>query len=250
MSLTLPITSSEVPENLECVITNERWQQLIALLSVIVVDGIKINRGNTTPAPADRIYLWARTEADGTPDRLYEYSGGFWISRYLGPPVGSEILWPGAEADIPTLDGGEVAAVTTTTGPFWEKVADMNGRIPIGPGTLPTSGDTILVDTNYGADEQTLNDENYKHHRHYTSALDSVSVAAQPNANTYVATNGGGVGNENYILQRTTVEANVGLTSRVNGAPDVANEAFSQLNPVRGRFFIRRTARIFYRQAA
>lgn len=249
MSLVLGVNSAEIPENLECVVSNPNWQSLIALLSVILPDGFKLNLGNTTPAAGDRIWPWLRSEADGTPDRLYIYSGGFWLSRHTTPP-GLIQLWEGDIANVATLDGGDADPPDTSHGPFWERVTELDGRIPIQPGNLITSGDAIAVNTNYGADEQTLNDDNYKHHRHYTSALAAVSGNAEPNASTYVATNGGGVGNENYILQRTSTEANVGLTSRVNGAPDVPNEAFSQLNPVRGMWFLRRTSRLFYRQAA
>jgi microcystin-dependent protein len=249
MSLELAVASSEVPENLECVISNEKWQELIALLLVTVPDGSKINIGPGPIAAADRIWPWLRLEADGRPDtlvggQLYHYVGGFWLATHPGRGV---IMYEGVEADIPTYDGGETGAITATTGAFWEKVAQMNGRIPIGPGNLVTSGDAIAINTDYGKDEVQLGDENYRHHKHFVVARQSVSGGSAPSTTNQVADDGGGFAQENYMLQGTGSAASRGLSSNVNG-DTAANEEFSIVPPVRGMFFIRRTTRIYVRR--
>lgn len=247
MALDLPVVSSEVPENLECHIANSPWQELVALLSVNVPDGFRWLIQSTTPDPEDRIWPWYRLDGGGLPIRPYIYAGGAWLSKHPLPP-GSVMMWEGAEANIPTFDEGEAGAITTTTGAFWEKVAEMNGKIPIGPGEI-TAGPpvvTAVVNTNAGTYSVQLGDVNYRHHKHFVVARQSVTGGSLPGVNNQVADDGGGNAQENYLLQGTGDTASRGLTSNVNGDTD-PNEAFPILPQVRGIFFIRRTARLFYR---
>lgn len=247
MALDLPVVSSEVPENLECHIANSPWQELVALLSVNVPDGFRWIIQSTTPDPADRIWPWFRLDGSGLPIRPYIYAGGAWVARHPLPP-GSVMMWEGAEANIPTFDEGEAGAITPTTGAFWERVTEMNGKIPIGPGEI-TAGPPIVtaaVNTNAGAYSVQLGDENYRHHKHFVLARQSVTSGSLPTTNGQVADDGGGNAQENYLMQGTNTSASRGLTSNVNGDTD-PNEAFPILPQVRGIWFLRRSARLFYR---
>lgn len=153
MSLTLPVTSADVPLNLQCLISDPNWQLLVSLLSVTSPDGSKIVIGSDEPAPADRIYLWYRTNPDGTPrdGHLYRYIMGAWLSLHQLPP-GVVTIYRGTAASIDTFDGGEAGAITPTTGPFWARVTELNARFPLGLGTLPSG--TVLGMGDQGGEEK------------------------------------------------------------------------------------------------
>lgn len=249
MSLALSVSSEILPENLECLVSNSKWQELIALLSVLVPDGFKINRGNTVPDPEDRIWPWKRTNADGTPDRWYEYVGGSWLSDDHWAFTGMVVEFEGLEADIEALDGNADApgtVVTPTAGPFWEKVDEMDGKIPIGPGQI-TAGPPIVsiaINANAGAYNVQLSNANIRHHRHHVLARQSVTGGSLPTGSNQVADDGGGNAQENYLMQGTGTPATRGRSSFVESEDqDATNEAFPILPQVRGIFFIRKTAR-------
>lgn len=254
MSLLLPVQSSTVPENLECVINNLKWQEFVALLSVTVVDGFKWNFGNATPAAADRIWPWLRTEADGKPDGAYVYVGGFWLKKHETAP-GIINIWEGTEVNIPTFDGGEAGTVTVTSGPFWERVTEMNGKIPIGVGEIHAGPPAvnIAVNENKGEYEKQLEDANYRRHRHFATARQTIGTpVGTPTSNEQIADDAGGLpSGTDYTLQGTGTAATGGRTSFVAGASQTdPNEAFPLLPQVRGIWFLRRTNRLFYRRAA
>lgn len=252
MSLSLNVTSSTVPSTLDCIVTDARWQQLVALLSVLVPDGFKINVGSTAPAPADRIYPWFRLGSDGKPDALYHYTSGYWLSKYHTPadsPI--RLAYTDDSTSLLTYDGGENAAVSEIAGPFWEIDTDFEGRIPAGVGNLPsfaTSGNAIVLNTNDGNDQVTLVDANYKNHTHFTLAAQA-GTGVFPTSSSQVAREGGGFGNENYMMQLAGGAASIGRTSFVEGLGGT-NTATEILNPVRGVHWIKRTARQFFRQNA
>lgn len=145
------ISTSVVPQGTcpEWII--ERWPELVALLSANLNGSLNVfNDGNSVPAPADQSKPWYRSNVDGTPDRWYRYSGGSWISRHPQIP-GLIAPWEGDISTVDTLDGGEVAAVTATTGPMWQRVTELNAKFPIGIGTLP--GGTVLAVGSTGGEE-------------------------------------------------------------------------------------------------
>lgn len=252
MPIEFPVLSDNVPENLECVVSNTRWQELVSLLSVSVTDGFRWNIGNTTPIPADRIWPWLRLEAGGEPDRVYNYAGGNWLSKH-SLAAGSVMMWEGAEANIPTFDGGEAGAVTPISGPFWERVTEMNGRIPIAPGEIHAGPPSVSIAVNEdkGEYQKQLLDENYQRHRHHTTARQLTTSAGTPTSSEQVADEGGGLGNADYTLQGTGTLATGGRTSFVAGASQSdPNVAFPLLPKVRGIWLLRRTARIYYRLPA
>lgn len=249
MSLDLEVTSQTVPEGLDCIVSNERWQELVMLLRVMLPDGFKWNIGNTVPAPEDRIWPWLRLDGDGRPDGVYYYVGGSWLSKHESAP-GTVIMWEGLEANIDAFDGGETAAITPTTGPFWEKVDEMDGRIPVGPGELDAGPPAINVAINEdkGAYEVQLTSANIQRHRHHVLARQTVSGGSLPTGSNQVADDGGGNAQENYIMQGTGTAATRGRTSFVeDGSQDDPNEPFPILPQVRGIWFLRRTARTHHR---
>jgi microcystin-dependent protein len=129
--------------------------------------GVAVQTGTLTgiivsdvePVPADRGKVWFRTAA-GAPvfPSLWFFVLGQWLAKH---PIPAGTLWAmpytGAAAGIPTIDGGAAGAVNSdgTTGPFWEAVATLAGRVPIGAGTLP-SGAVLAVGDTGGEDEHVL----------------------------------------------------------------------------------------------
>lgn len=206
-------------------------------LAVDLVNGISAeiageaalwNIGTATPGPDDRDKPWFRFNADGTPDKIYSYVNGAWISRHplVSPAV---IMFTGSEADITTYDGGEAGAITATTGPMWEKLSSMDARFPIGPGTLP-SGDVIAVGDQGGEEEVELEEENIPLHE-----IQGYALATGANLGTNAA-----ISDDDRVTNPTTLDS-------FGGDEDGATVAHNNIPPYTGIFFIRRTARTHYR---
>lgn len=247
MAINIPITSATVPSPLDCVIRNEDWQQLVSLLqSTFPEDASIFNTCNTEPSPARRAYPWFRCNADGTPDKWYRYSMGAWISLHPMAP-GSVILYEGSEGSIETFDGGEAGAVTSTSGPMWEKVSQMNARVPIGPGTLPST--TIINVGDTGGEEKhelTLEETPLHSHLLATEGVTDSTALSSPNQFLDRARDEGD--NQDYSLRGDPdTEPTAGKTGETGGDVDGDTTPHNTLPPFLGIFFIRRTARLYYR---
>lgn len=211
------------------------WPFLVGLMSAELTGANStFNFGPTTPAPDDQDKPWFRTDGDGNPDRLYVFSDGSWISKH---PIAAGAVWmfDGLEADIETYDGGEAGTVTATTGPMWEKYSAMNGRFPVGPGTIGTGTGAVNVGVGGtgGAHEHTLAlDEIPKHSHPFTAA----SYVDGGN-NTPVKI----IGDDDWGNDTITVDTPAG------GQTDGTTKAVNTLPPYSGIWFIRKTARTHYR---
>src|SRR6185503_15276765 len=120
----LPIVAEGVPDDL-CF---DNWSAAIPIMAQYLFarfTGNEINTGSSTPAAADRTKPWIRANSDGTDDGVWQFYNGFWIQKHP-LPQGAIIMWEGAIAAIDAYDGGETAAVTNITGPFWERMTEMD----------------------------------------------------------------------------------------------------------------------------
>lgn len=240
----LPIVPPSLPSGY-CPTT---WQQLAneivgkAVVQFTSSSFTVVITSATAPAATDRDKLWFNTNDD----RIYRFHDGAWLNEHEEAPSGlARRIYIGTLTQLQTYDGGDTDASGDASGPMWERDTDFNDRIPIGVGsTLATT-----VGTNYGDSDAsiTLSDTNIQDHRHFIAANLNVSSQPAPTASNQIAYSAGGTGNENYIFQGTSTGATIGRTSTV-GAATGANEAFSILNPVRGVYLVKRTARI-YRKA-
>lgn len=245
MAIGLKLIAGTLPTNCYPATPQELYAAMFALgqAEASELDGVIIS--DTTPAATDRDKAWLKTSA-GAPlwPPIYRYFNGQWVMRHNVDPSGSERrIWVGALADLNTYEGGSAGAVGDASGPFWEEDAAFQDRIPMGVGPAIA----LAVATNYGiANAQvTLAPDNIKDHRHFTAADFSAAGQPKPTASNQTAHSGGGTGNENYIFQGTSTEANIARSSPADGLTG-ANSAFSVLNPVRGIYVIKRTARIYW----
>lgn len=228
MPLALSISSAAVPSSLECVITNAKWQELIALLSANLNTQIGIvNVGSETPEPANNGFPWIRSNpADDSPDRTYNYWHGAWHSRHALPP-GAVTLYRGAATSIDAYDGGEPGAVTATSGPFWAVVPTMVGRMPLHPGTVAGGITIVGVGDTGGEEKHVLIQAELPQIYPALTEVDGIATGATA---TFRLDTTGTPDNR----KRLTLQDGSGL-------------GHNNLPPYLGIWFLERTARLFYR---
>lgn len=237
-TINLPVKSDTVPAGF-CppFFTTFQWQQILNLMYVPLDIGDGYLVKSETPPPIElQVYPWQRL-IGGKPEHIYTYSVDCWISLHPVPvPTvdgeGFVTMFIGAEADIEFYDGNTdppLTAVTDRTGPFWKKVAALDGRSPMGPGTI-AGGTTVLASAGtYGTETHALTVAELPAHSH-------------------------GLGNHQVLdtnstsLTMTTPTAGppnlVGYTTAaVNGSGDALNIT----HPVYGIWFVSRTQRKYYR---
>lgn len=226
MSANVVIETSEVPSTFCHTSWQTTWPTLVGLLSGQLDGNVQsINFGSTVPDAEDRDKPWFRINADGTPDKVYSYSSGNWMA--LHPlAAGLIMLYDGSEASINTLDGGESGAVTASTGPFWERVTAMDGRFPIGPGTT-ANGTNILIGGTGGEDEVTLTEDQMPSHTHTFN----IGAVGEEETGVHIDTR---QGPDDPARNKTTHSSG-------------GDEPHNNLPPYRGIWFIKRTARLYYR---
>lgn len=236
------ITSSDVPQGFCFVSWSESWQQLVALLSGNLTQEPSWNVGPDTPAPEDQGKPWHRLNADGTPDKDYDFVSGVWVSRHPLPP-GAVMMWEGAESDIPTFDGGEVAPVGPFTGPMWERVTQMDAKFPIGPGTTPAApagtATLIAVGATGGEELHALTVAELAPHTHTVRAV-------------LANTDGGSSVERLRKMSDTEVSSDQARTDSAGGTitpPSTTPvvEGHNNLPNYRAIWFLRRTGRLDYR---
>lgn len=203
------------------------WSNTVAMIRSVLqgtVPDTTMNFGPTTPIADNRDKPWFKTNADFTPIDLFAFSNGEWLAKHPLAP-GLVMMYEGAAGTIPTLDGGEAGAVTLFSGPFWEQVTQMDARIPIGPGNLP-SGTAIPVGGDGGSETHQLTIDEMPAHDH---SLGNKKVMHQTLGAGVLAQTGG----DNVSV----------LTASAEGGDD----PFNIMPPYRGIYFLRRTARLYRR---
>lgn len=209
----------------------QAWPTLVSLLEVSSGDFNGIVDGNTPPAAVDRDKPWFRRNADGTPDGWYGFASGSWLKKAELPAPGVGAMWWGAEVDIVTLDGGEAGAISATTGAFWEKVSAMDGRFPLGPGTL--NGAAVAVGATGGAGTVELEIENIPRHDHGFGGKRVLHQLIPAGGGDFSLSSG----NQAIASQFTSD----------GGNPDNSTEPHANVPPYLATFFIRRTGRLYHR---
>lgn len=232
MSQPVTISTAQVPSTYCPSGIQTDWPFLVSLLAA-ETNCSAYNFGPTVPGPDDQDKPWLRTDpTTGLVDRWYVFVGGDWVAKHP-TAAGTIIMWEGAEGSIPTFDGGEAGIVTATTGPMWEKVSQMDGRFPMGPGTLP-SGAIVAVTNTGGEERHELALTEIPNHDH---ALGGISVVIEK------------IGSGNIDLEFGGTDAKAQTALAEGGDPDDDDNTVphNNLPPWYGVFFLRKTARSHYR---
>lgn len=185
---------------------------------------------STTPSATQRSYLWFNT----TYDRTYRWDAavGAWVARHpyaFGTDV--RVFWTGSLANIDTFDGGSAGTVGDAAGPMWQRDTSMDGRTAIGVGTLP-SGATLAEGDTGGEDKHTQLLTEIVPHTHTMTNVDNTT-------NTLAAGSGTGGG----IVIPREINAQTGSAGGTSGSA----VPFNVLNPYKAGYWLKRTARIYYR---
>lgn len=206
------------------------WPLMVSLITANLTGSLStVNTGSVTPAAADRDKPWIRSNSDGTDDGQWTFYNGFWTQKHPDA-VGLVAMFEGTETDIDTFDGGEVAVISNITGPFWEKIDEMDAKSPIGPGTLP-SGTIINIGDDIGEESHIQTVGELVGHNH------DISFSGQ----------GGLAGDGGHILNGTPATTGVHFTENTGSTPPTG---MNIIQPSHAIFFIRRTARLYRRRNA
>lgn len=234
--ISLPVSNGDLAEGFCPQTEQQRLNGYVQALQVLFPFNLGIiNTGNSAPSADNRIYPWYRSNGDGTPDKWYTYSNGSWISPHpIAASDPSNRFYRAAAATIDTYDGGESAAVTTTTGPMWEIDTTMSGLIPVG-----VSGD-FAFDSTGGEIEHTLVTDELPEHQHIvpigTNEVGTAATVIAPPVYGYAS------GSARRATQAAGLFTAFPLSS-ITGAGD----PHENMPPYRAGLWIRRTARAFYR---
>lgn len=218
---------------------NELWEktygQLQDLTGVIISD--------TTPDASDEDKMWVKTDGvNGPPIGQFIHALGQWLWPVFNWDDNVRVFWRGELANLPLKDGGTIGVATLTTGPFWELDPDMNGKIPIGVGGLP-SGATLANGDTGGNDEITLQSAQLPPHRHYIT----IGETGGGNSDLTSDEESGAfrVGGGNTLEYRSAWQSDqVGLTRESGSTPTIAPTNI--LNPYLAGYWIRMTQRKYY----
>lgn len=136
--------AGELPEGICFQSEQERFNTFVTFLSGFLPgDFTAWNIGTSQPTVDNNDKPWLKLNSDGSWERVYTFRSGAWVAPYW-PPASSAIrmLWSDTEAALQTFDGGTVAAVSPTTGPFWERDSNFDDRLAVGAGALAVNTNT------------------------------------------------------------------------------------------------------------
>lgn len=190
------------------------------------------------PDVEDRDKAWLRTVA-GAPATpyLWQFFNGQWVAKHpLAASSGLIQLYEGTSGSVDTLDSGTAGVVTTNSGPFWEIVATMAGRVPVGVGTLLPSNTPLNVGDTGGVDEHVIDISEMPSHVHRITAH---ATSDPDNGNGII---GGGNGTTGpFTYDDTAISTSNHLSIESQGGDDPLN----LMPPYIAVYFLRRTARIY-----
>jgi len=201
------------------------------------VGNIYYNMGPDIPGADYRIYPWLRTE-QGFEDGWYYWDDtiGAWIKPHPTPASGGERrCFVGSTTDLQTYEGGNANAVDDADGPFWEVDSSFAARFPVGVGSFDNAGDVGVTDTTTstavaGEDEHTL-----------TLAELPADVVIPTKLKIAGAPDG------DYLHHDAVEDADCGVYRDDVNDIVADGDPHNNLPPFYGVYFIKRTARIYFR---
>lgn len=212
--------------------------------------------GDTEPPADQRDRIWFNTVSQ----KLYQYISGAWQRTYEVPADADvEWIWKGAENDLITFAGGSAGAVGPSTGPLWEVDHLIDGRVLIGPGTIPTADPVATVAIgatqdslgNAGEAKHTLTDLEgaVAQHEHAFGLTnpgnDDAFFRKKGAAGTVVGFNGYYITGSNGNIETPQTTADLFTMPAGSDAKGVTAVGHNNMMPFIGRFVIKRTSRVY-----
>lgn len=205
----------------------------------------------TTPTPEQRTLPWNRLNSDGTPDRIYNWSGTYnlWVARHPIAPDSLEVItWKGTSGNLATYQGGTSGSVTDISGPFWTEDTAFEAKFPLGAGTLP-SGTVVAVEATGGVENVQLELAQAPGHFHGTGIAESTD-ANQLVSRTWSSAEPGQIFGQDWTASPTSsgvvagTAGTLGTTDPITNGDDGTDH--TNMPPYIGVLFAKRTARIFF----
>lgn len=229
----LPLQMPVVEEGFCNSLNDANWvQTLLNLIAQGVAkfegSGFTVVLNQTTaPGPEDRDKLWRDPDTGLT----YQWLSGAWITPHPYPPAGIAGLWVEATpAQIWAFDGGDgtdpaVNPPTTNNGAMWVIDADYAGRSPMGVGAIPSSNPAkiLAVGEDFGEGAHTQLEEELAAHTHNTEFKEREAE-----------------GNDNTGMMGFTGTDRTPVATTSTGE----SEPFNVTHPVKGQYYIVRSARV------
>jgi microcystin-dependent protein len=198
----------------------------------------------TTPDPEYQGRLWIKVDVGGVPLGHFKYYSGKWIWPVEGYDLDDRRFWRGELASLPLKDGGTVGIATQFTGPFWELDEEMNGRVAVGAGGLP-SGASLTAGQTGGLDTNSLTDENLPAHRHGVSLTEGSGDLAPAELGGFgVGVGASGSSDDDLQWRSNANTTRIGYTRENTNVLETT--AFTNMQPYLVGYWIRRTIRQYY----
>jgi hypothetical protein len=201
----------------------------------------------TTPTPAQRNnFLWFNL----TTEHLLRYDTGLgeWVQKHYVPASDERRWWfEGVAGNVPLVDGGEVGAVGLAAGPFWEIDHNYDARMPLGAGTLPSTT-VVAVSGTGGVETVTLAKVNLP-----TDEIDvKTAIVGRIATGSDVPVVGNTYGSDSLAgsgrsVDSTTSDFSDRYYTRGRTLPLGSGTAFSVLPPYRAGYWLKRTARVYWK---
>jgi len=203
------------------------------------VGNIYYNYGENIPGVNARIYPWIRINS-GEQDGLWYWNTS--LSAWVRPhpvPASSDVrlIWVGTLSDLDTFDGGDSGTPGIASGPMWEVDTDFSAKFPVGVGTFTNAGAINVgestTDTGVtGEDEHTLTEDEMPEHTHgYFDPRIGSGEGIQ------------GDSDSKMVMHKHPTNEDCSGTSCAAGS----DEPHNNLPPMIGVYFIKRTARVYYK---
>lgn len=253
MSTIIPVRAGTLPDGV-CTLINSEQDRLrlysqYQYVELATPGGGIANLYISSNSPGDRssTAAWLRIDNSGYPMRLYRFIAGYWMSMHP-LPTGFTMIWTEALPNPLTFDDANTSTTVATLidGPFWEEVPEMRARFPFGAGTTEASPNgtatTYAVGDTGGHELQTLVAENLPDTITLTATLPGVRprdfdasgapLILAPRGSASPPAPSTGPANE---------DATIGFTNEDGGV------GHSTMPPLYTVYFLRRTARLYYR---
>jgi hypothetical protein len=250
--ITIPVASGSLPQGF-CPATYQDIANAFAAIFTVTVS----QSSGATPfvisatKPVDSTVVWLQLDSLGRPIRIYFFGQGAWLS--LHPLVSGLIMpWVGPLPDLKSFDGGDgtsIAATGAASGAMWEVVSELQGKFPVGAGTLPSTAVVNQGDVG-GNDKQTIIPD----HKHVTGRMRSDADTqwfsiVSPAAGTAGQTGDGVPGGGHALLPKIQIGLDT-INGDWTGTDSISNipnpNLQTVLPPYLGINFLRRTARLYY----